>query len=63
MPTLEIHQIHHHCSKPPLDEALDLQLEEDGEDPVEYIEYDLVDSVSLVSETDISAFTAQEITD
>ena len=65
-PTLEIHQILRHCKKPPYDEAAELEAEENDEE-IEYTEYDMVDSESLVSETDISGsksgFTWQELTD
>ena len=47
VPTLEIHQILSHCSKPPYDEDDELL-------DIEYTEYDLLDSESLVSKTDIS---------
>lgn len=54
-PTLEIHQILNHCSKPPV--------VEDAAKDVVYTEYDLVNSESLVSSTDISDYTWQQLTD
>ena len=61
-PTLEIHQILNHCSKPPYDQEAEATAIVNGE-TIEYTEYDLVNSESLVSSTDISEFTTQELTD
>ena len=44
------------CKKPPYDEELEAAAEENGE-TITYTEYDLIDSVSLRSTTDISEYT------
>ena len=55
-PTLEIHQIMSECRKPPCDDA-----EEDCSE-VEFDEYDLIDSVSLINTIDISEYTSEQLT-